>query len=411
MTDEHPAQLFVRQRGRIAHTGTPVTICYVVVALVLGANGHWLDALIGADVSPLSSASALAVLSAIAAGMMALTAIVFSLVLVAVQYAGTAYSPRLIRVVGARPFFAHALGIFTGTFVYALLALRSVDIAGRTGINASMVWISFLWVLASVAALVRMVARIRAFTLADVLVALERRASTVAARVYPSENVTSTSPASAPDLPVAQTLLHDQRPQYLVGLDVPRLVQAASAADGLIVIPIAIGGLAAAGDRLAAVLASSRRIADHELRAAIWLADDRTIENDPAYAIRLLVDIAIRALSPAVNDPTTAVDVLDELDGILRVLGRRGLENNRHTDEHGVVRLVRAVPTWDELVALALTEIDQYGRDSVQVERRITTLARNVAAVLPSERRAALERYSARTNDVTRQSPRSSSTS
>ena len=387
---------FVR-RGRLAaHAGAPIVLGYIVVALVLGYKGDTLGAHIFANrLSPMSSASAIAILSSLASGMMALTAIVFSLVIVAVQFGATAYSPRLIRAIGTKPSMAHALGIFTGTFVHALIAIRTVDVAGRPGINLSVVVVAGLWLLASIAMLVRVLPLIHGFVIWDVLAALQRRAVSVAVRVYPSDHASAGDPPDASaDLPSTRVVVHTGGPRYLTGLDVRRLVRCAVDADAVITMPLAIGDPAIAGDPLAIVRGGARPIAESELRSGIWLSEEREIENDPGYAIRLLVDIAIRALSPAVNDPTTAVSVLDGLDGLLRVLGHRRLEDAQSTDDRGVVRLVRAVPTWDDLVALAFTEIHYYGRDSFQVERRIATVLRDLPDALPPVRRPAIERFS-----------------
>jgi uncharacterized membrane protein len=198
---------------------------------------------------------------------------------------------------------------------------------------------------------------------------------------------------AAPNLPMSGELTHRGPPRYLVGFDVARLVRYAADADAVIVLPTAIGDAVIAGDRLAVVLGASKRIDEAALRAALWLEPQRTLDNDPAYSIRLLVDIAIRALSPAINDPTTAVSVLDELDGILRLLGGSALEDNVVLDERGVVRLIRAVSSWDDLVALALTEIHQYGRESFQVQRRLGAMLHDLAKLLPPQRHAALDRF------------------
>lgn len=386
---------FVRPSWIASRAGSPVAFAYIIAAALLGAGGDRAALFIAGEVSPMSSASAVAILSAIASGMMALTAIAFSLIVLAVQYASTAYSPRLIQSLGGRPFLAHALGIFTGTFLYALLAIRTVDRTGSAGINTSVVFVSLLWLLVSVVILVALLPRIRGSTMSDVLVALSRGATAAADRVYPSDGVAATSVVAQPtDLPVTQTLMHEQRPMYLVGLDVERLVRNAADANALMVIPLAIGDSVLAAEPLAIVHGATRSIDERALRGGIWLANERHVENDPAYAIRLLVDIGIRALSPSVNDPTTAVTVLDELDGLLRLLGQRSLENNAVADQHGVVRLVREVPSWDDLCALALTEIHQFGRGSIQVERRLATMLRNLPEVLPPQRRAAIERFS-----------------
>ena len=104
---------------------------------------------------------------------------------------------------------------------------------------------------------------------------------------------------------------------------------------------------------------------------AIRLARERTFEQDPKYPIRLLVDIAIRALSPAINDPTTAVQTIDQLEDLLRRLGQYDLDAGHASDANGVVRLVFPMPTWEDYLALAFDEIRQYGSTSVQVMRRL----------------------------------------
>lgn len=375
-----------------------IASAYIVLALVLGGWGGAVGARIfGRELSPMSSESALEVLSSIAAGMMALTAIVFSLVFVAIQLGHSAYSPRLLHALGERQFLAHALGIFTGTFLFALLAIRTVDVVGGPGINVSVVAIALLWLLASIGVLVLVLPRIRALSLGDVLAGLQRRADAATLKVYPHALAAPATARPAPavtELPeLTAELRHAGPPQYVVGLDLARLVRCAADAGAVLEVPLAIGDAVIAGDRLAVVRGGAQPIDEARVRGAIWLAGERSLYEDPAYALRLFVDIAIRALSPAVNDPTTAVNVLDAIDGLLRLLGRRRLELAHATDEAGAIRVVRAVPSWEDLVALALTEIHHYGRDSFQVERRLAGLLRDLPAALPLERRPALERF------------------
>jgi uncharacterized membrane protein len=308
------------------------------------------------------------------------------------QLGNVSYSPRLLTVVNERPFLAHALGVLTGTFVFALMAIRTVDLGGAAGVNISVVTIALLWLAASIAVLVRLLPRIRSLSIGGILAMLHRRGSAVAARVYPTASV-STISASSPATSATSAIEHRGRTQYIIGIDVPRLVRWATRADAVIVISRAIGDAVSRGDRLATLHGEQRPSRTHEVRAAIWLADERTLDNDPAYALRLLVDIAIRALSPAVNDPTTAVAVLDQLEGMLRQLGRRSLEANAATDVRGLVRVIRPVPSWDDLVALALTEIHHYGRESFQVERRLAALLRDLPEAVPIGRHAAIERF------------------
>jgi uncharacterized membrane protein len=380
---------FVHRGWLHEHIGVSVTTLWIVFSFVIGLDGEQATAaLFGNTVSSISSASATAILSAIAAGMMALTAIVFSLVFVALQMGGTLYSPRIVLVYARTSVLANALGIFIGTFIYALLAIRTIDIVGGPGINGSVVLTAFAWLLASVLAMVLLIPRIRSLSIADVLTMLYRHCTWAARRVHCAGSRERVHLA-----PATQVVLHEGRVEYLVGLDVARLVRLASEASAVVSIAPAIGDALNDGDRVVTVHGGSRKISERALRSALWLGRNRTVDNDPAFSIRLLVDIAIRALSPAVNDPTTAVSVLDELDGLLRVLARLPLEDRVDCDADGELRLIRAVPSWDDYVTLALTEIAQYGQDSSQVQRRLAALLRDLRSVLPEHRRAAFDRF------------------
>jgi uncharacterized membrane protein len=104
---------------------------------------------------------------------------------------------------------------------------------------------------------------------------------------------------------------------------------------------------------------------------AIELATERTFEQDPKFAIRLLVDIAIKALSPAINDPTTAVQAIDQIEDLLVRLGRRELDVGYGRGPSGAVRVIVPMPTWEDYLTLSFDEIRQFGASSVQVMRRL----------------------------------------
>ncbi len=108
------------------------------------------------------------------------------------------------------------------------------------------------------------------------------------------------------------------------------------------------------------------------------------------------MDIAIRALSPAINDPTTAVQALDQIEDLLLRLGQRDLEIGRYRDGDGKLRLVVPFPTWDDLLRLAFDEICFYGATSVQVMRRMNALVADLSRAVPKERRPALEFWDGR---------------
>jgi uncharacterized membrane protein len=142
------------------------------------------------------------------------------------------------------------------------------------------------------------------------------------------------------------------------------------------------------------VRGSAQNLPEQLLRRAVRLATTRTHEQDPKYAIRLLVDIAIRALSPAINDPTTAVQALDQIEDLLRRLGRRQLDAGYARDGTGTIRVTFPVPTWQDYLALSFDEIRLFGATSVQVVRRLRSALVGLAdTVAGQERRDEVLRY------------------
>jgi uncharacterized membrane protein len=119
------------------------------------------------------------------------------------------------------------------------------------------------------------------------------------------------------------------------------------------------------------------------LIASVAIGVERTTEQDPMFAFRIMVDIASKALSPAINDPTTAVLAIDQIHHLLKEVGKRYLAEGRAYDTRGELRLVYSTPNWEDFVHLASTEIRQYGRDSVQVMRRLRAMVQNLIDSLP----------------------------
>jgi uncharacterized membrane protein len=101
------------------------------------------------------------------------------------------------------------------------------------------------------------------------------------------------------------------------------------------------------------------------------------------FAFRIIVDIASKALSPAINDPTTAVLAIDQIHHLLRDVGSRSLVEGREVDRKGNLRLMYRTPNWEDFVHLAVTEIRQYGRDSIQIMRRLRAMLENLIETLP----------------------------
>jgi uncharacterized membrane protein len=112
--------------------------------------------------------------------------------------------------------------------------------------------------------------------------------------------------------------------------------------------------------------------------------------QDPAFAFRMIVDISIRALSPAINDPTTAVLGLDQIQQLLLQLGKRRLKDEGIYDDSGKLRMLVRTPNWEDFVCLGIREIRWYGADSFQINRRLKAMLEDLMKRLPQERLAPL---------------------
>jgi len=210
------------------------------------------------------------------------------------------------------------------------------------------------------------------------------------------------TPAVAPDpkeyerLPVKLTLSHKGRPRTVQALDLPVLLDLASNAGAVVVVTASVGDTLIEGSEMLAVRGGTSSIDERALRDAVALGSERTFEQDPKYALRLLVDIAIRALSPAINDPTTAVQALDQIEDLLLRLGLRRLAIGAIRDPAGALRIVVPNPEWDDFLILAFDEIRHCGATSVQVMRRMKALAADLIRALPRERHESLRRHQSR---------------
>jgi uncharacterized membrane protein len=194
----------------------------------------------------------------------------------------------------------------------------------------------------------------------------------------------------------SQTLLHKGRPRAIQGLDERVLLALSSAAGGIVEVVSSCGDFVVEGTVLLRVYGGAQKIDEKAFGKAFEMGEERTFEQDPKLAIRLLVDIAIKALSPAINDPTTAVQALDQIEDLLRRLGYRRLEIGAIRDSAGKLRLLIPHPSWEDFLVLAFEEIRLYGANSMQVMRRMNALVSDLIFALPAERHKPLLQYQQR---------------
>jgi uncharacterized membrane protein len=156
--------------------------------------------------------------------------------------------------------------------------------------------------------------------------------------------------------------------------------------DAIIELIPQVGDFVARGDALFRVLAGREPLTRSGYATHIALGAERTMEQDPTFPFRIIVDVAAKALSPAINDPTTAVLALDQLHHLLRNVGMRRLDTGLIRDRDGRAMVHLSDARWEAFVELALTEIRQFGASSIQVPRRMRALLVDLIAALPPER-------------------------
>ena len=324
--------------------------------------------------------------------MLPLTGLVFSLAFVMVQFSATAYSPRLVAWLAGSGVMRHSLGIFTATFIYALAALAWVDRGGTGRVPLLTVWVAIALLLASVVVLVMLVEKLGMLQISRILAYAGDQGRAVIERDYAPLARHEGGPEMGgagrdEELPaVSQVLAHRGGPAVIQAIDVRRLVALAAREGAVVSMAWAVGDTVMDGMPLLRVHGGARPVPERRLRRLVRLGSERTFEQDPKYAIRILVDIAIKALSPAINDPTTAVQALDQVEDLLLRLGRTGLSAGRVRDARGNLRLAFPVATWEDFLVLAFDEIRFCGASSIQVMRRLRALLKGLLEHVPPER-------------------------
>ena len=194
-----------------------------------------------------------------------------------------------------------------------------------------------------------------------------------------------------PHVPTMVTPRPDQTPRVIahqgssaivLAVNLRALVAAARAAEGVIEFVHRVGDFVATGEPLFRVYGGNATLDSRLLRAQVAFGRERTIEQDLTFAFRVIVDVAIKALSKAINDPTTAVLALDQLHRLLRLVGRRHLHNEALFDADRKLRLIFPTPNWADFVQLTFREIRLYGAENFQVARRLHAMIENLIATL-----------------------------
>lgn len=341
------------------------------------------------------SGAASSVLSSIAGGMITFTGFVFSILLLAVQFGSSQFSPRLLRRFLRDPTTKIAFGTFIATFVYALMVLRVVGKGGEADfVPSNSVSVSLYLLLISMLMFLRLVSRTtQSLRVATVVGELGRDGRRVMERAYPdSLTDTDDDPDSTPHMSgPTRTVRFRFEPGILQSVGIGDIVRRATERGVVVELVPRVGDLVATGSPIFRVHGGDDVGDDEWLQRTLAIGDERTMRQDPGFVFRLLADISSKALSPGVNDPTTAIQALDQIYLLLAQIGCRQLNTGVVRDDRGDIRFWQRMPSWEDLLRLALTETHQFGVGSVQVMRRMRALLEDLREVVPECRWAAID--------------------
>ena len=359
---------------------------YIAAAAMLGAL------LPRVQVGSVPTDKASQMLFAIAAGVLPLLGIAYSLLFLVVQWSHSMFTPRL-NLFRDHPAVWHAFGFFTAVFVFAITAAFSLE----DGVAASALvpWTATLLVLVAVGLFrILLTAAFNSIQLGATLRAVAGRGVQVIEGVYPQPFDPTAPTGPAGPLPPTRAEVYWPHPgATLQRIDVARLVQLAARTDCVVEFRVGVGQVVRQGRAFAAVHGNGPpALSPTEVVDCVVTGPERTFDQDPALAIRILVDIALRALSPALNDPTSAAQALDAIQACLERLAARDLDIARIAGVQGHERLRLVLPSWQEYVALAFDELLVAGPSALQVARRLVAVLGELADAIPSARRAPTER-------------------
>jgi uncharacterized membrane protein len=335
--------------------------------------------------------------SAIIAASMSLTGFMLTILVLLVQMAGSSYSPRTLLFVFRNQQLKFSLALFVGTTAFAFLSMGEISDTEANNLSVLIcALLSLFSVMFFLQSLSQLMHGIRPANMANRIATVGH---VVISDVYPNPAPAQRNPTYRDVLPgiAPDRVIHHGGPgKVLQGIDIDGLVRLASAHDALIVLPVAAGDFLGYRRRAIEIYGGSELPSDEALLGHLALGSERTPEQDPAFALRVLVDISIKALSAAINDPTTGETLLDRVEDLLLDLVQRDLHTGVFRDDRNIPRLVFPTPTWEDYLRLGVTEIRLYGGENPQICRRMAALLINLLEVAPEYRRVPILEEQAR---------------
>ena len=327
------------------------------------------------------------ILTLIAGSMMTVTSIAFSITVVALSLASSQFGPRLIRHFMADKGTQSVLGVFVAIFIYCVLVLQATkDHEGFVFVPGMSAYFAVFLAFVGVGVLIYFIHHVAQAIQADNVVndVYCRLLNNVEQWFPDDENdsedseQTKSADAHTIDLPLAQCYKHNKTvlacgDGYIQALNTKRLVTIAQNKQVAIEINCMAGDFVTPSSSLLDIYYDEDAALEclDDMRSCFMLGAKRTPIQDPEFAIHQLVEIAVRALSPGINDPYTAITCVDKLSAFLCILAERPFPSSKHLDSDGTLRVKTKLIEFSSLGEAAFNQIRQYGKDSIAVTIRL----------------------------------------
>lgn len=366
----------------------PTVWTLVCAALALGltsldhrlARSHLLEQL------PLAfaggTASARTILGAIATAILTVTTLTYSIIIVAMVQAANAFSPRVLRQYLADPSQQHALGILIGTFLFNLLSLRAVESTEEaTFVPAFSVNVAILLSLAAIGAFIYSINRsANSIRVGQIVSLVMRDTQNEIDRLFPEMIGQPAEPPADVEDRGERSVVACKHSGYVDRVDGDKLLTVANENEVVVELLRLPGDYVVLGTPIAHVWPADTLDEDlaDAILGALNLAKERTMTQDPLYGARQLSDIALRALSSGINDPSTAEHCIDALASLLARLASRDPVSPYRVADGGPARVIANGPTFESMLDMAFSRIRLYAAGDLTCTRRLITACADV---------------------------------
>jgi uncharacterized membrane protein len=380
----------------------------VVVAIVAGLISVGIDDSFG--IQALDAGTTATLLGVIAGAMATLTGLVFTAVTLAMQFGASQISVRVIPMFQQDRVMRASIGLFLATFAFAVIvAVDLATVANEQEAPVISTVIAIVLTLASTFMFMVLVAKVGSILNSSQLLRwIESEGRAAVRRLYPdlpgevaTQTAVSTEDVTRDPGPVSLVVTLRDTPsqgRVLLAIDLARIQRLAIRWDVRVDLLVGIGDYVPHNAGVFEIVGDDRFVRAHQLLSCLLFGDTHRPSVSPAAALQAISDVALKALSPAINDPSRAVQALDHTEDLLLFIAprvRAEAQNNSLTLIGGYRR------TWGDYVGIGTDQIRHYGRGSIQVQRRLRALFETLADQCPGDQQGPLvERMAALHDEV-----------